>query len=625
MKSQRTRHFFKIGAVIILALLATFISTRRAVAHAYLVRSEPAENAVLDIAPASMHLWFSETISPKFSSAQLLNAAGQIIAVETETSPSDPFRLIMQFPELADGVYSVRWTVLSETDGHFTQGLVVFGVGQGADLGTATAVALDTAVPWPEVILRWLNFTLTACMVGALAAASLVLNPGAHPQAVAAVQFVAQHRMMRLAWWCNLAALAVGLAWAVWQAVSLAGNLSGGPPILATLWQWLSQTRLGLLWWARLVVLLLLAAATWVISRTVNKLLVRLAPLIFLLLAALLLTQSLTSHAAALTANTALAIIVDTLHLLAVSVWVGGLLALVIGLLPLVRNRADFTTLVQAGWGPFGRMAAVSVGLTLATGLYSTGREVASADAMITTLYGQSLLVKIGLMLLVGLFGLTNSMLLHPRLAAPLARIFRKPAGWTLFSLRQLPRLVVIEAGLGIGVFLLAGLVTAVPTARAGGAPNENMPSTLSRTVDDVVISLTVSPNRPGQNIFTVRAASTRRPPPAEVLRVILRFIYLNQELGIKSVDAEEIEPGLYLIGGGELNLAGTWQIDTVVRRAGLEDSVAQFEWIVPQARPERPAIISNRPWEAALALAGAVWLLLVIGVTAVAWTIQSK
>jgi hypothetical protein len=93
----------------------------------------------------------------------------------------------------------------------------------------------------------------------------------------------------------------------------------------------------------------------------------------------------------------------------------------------------------------------------------------------------------------------------------------------------------------------------------------------------------------------------------------------------MKSLDAEEIEPGLYLIGGSAINLAGAWQIDTVVRRAGMEDSVARFEWTVPPAGSDEPAVISNRPWEPALTLAAAILLLLVIGVTAVTWYLQPK
>ncbi len=289
-------------------------------------------------------------------------------------------------------------------------------------------------------------------------------------------------------------------------------------------------------------------------------------------------------------------------------------------MLPLARqNKADFTTLLKAGWGPFGQLAVLSVGVLLVTGLYGTGREVASIDALISTLYGRALLSKIGLMLVVGAFGILNSALLHPRLLSPLARALRRPKGWTPLSINRLPQLIIAEASLGLLVLLVTSVVTAAPTAQGlAFAPTEETPSTLNQFVDDMVIGLTINPNKPGQNVFTVRASTTRRPPPADILRVILRFTYLEQEAGMISVDAEEIEPGLYLIGGSQLNLAGKWRIDVVVRRMGLEDRIAAFEWMVPQGGPPRPVIVSNQPWEPILTLAAAVLLMLILLVTAV-------
>jgi copper transport protein len=342
-----------------------------------------------------------------------------------------------------------------------------------------------------------------------------------------------------------------------------------------------------------------------------------------MLLLMLLLIQSLTSHAAALTHNTALAVAADTLHLLAASFWVGGLLALVIGLLPLVRLKSDFTALVQTGWRPFSQWAALSVGVLVVTGIYSTGREVSSPNAMITTLYGQTLLFKIGLMLLVGLIGTTNAIILHPDLAAALARLLRKPAGWTPLSIHKLPRLFMAEVGLGLLVLLLAGMVTAVPTARgAAYTAAVNAQSTFNQTVDDIFITLAVNPNQAGQNIFTVRAVSTRRPPPAEIVRVILRFTYLDEDFGLTSVDMDEFEPDLYLLSGNQLYLAGNWQIDVVVRRQGIEDSVAQFKLIVSPPGTQQPAIISDQPWESLLTVVAGVLLVLLLG-TAVLWRIN--
>jgi hypothetical protein len=134
-----------------------------------------------------------------------------------------------------------------------------------------------------------------------------------------------------------------------------------------------------------------------------------------------------------------------------------------------------------------------------------------------------------------------------------------------------------------------------------------------------MLIKLSVSPNQAGQNIFTVRAASTRRPPPAEIMRVILRLTYLDQDFGLTSVDMDEFEPDLYLLTGNQLYLPGNWQIDVVVRRQGIEDSVARFNWVVLPSGIQQPAVVSDQPWETLLTLVAAVLLVAGMG-TAVLW-----
>ena len=619
---RRPKYFLQIASSLVLTLIIGLTAVRGVSAHAYLLRSDPAANSILETAPDTIKLWFSEIISQEFSSAQLINDAGESLDVAITVDPNDPTLMIVDLPELADGVYSLRWTAHSDVDGHFSHGLFIFGVGQEADLSTATAVETDTAVPIPELLLRWLNFILYAGLIGAFATTYLVLDPDSQPETIATVQRAAQKRMLRLAWWCSLAALFLGAAWLGWQAYTVA-NSSGGLSITGAAWQWLTQTRLGFYWWARQLLLLAAAGSVRALLRQETPP-AGMVPLTGILLLLLALIQSLTSHAAALTPNTAVAVAADALHLLAASFWVGGLLALAVGLLPLVRRHDDFAGLVKAGWRPFGRWAALSVSLLFITGLYGTGREVSSPNAMITTFYGQTLLFKIGLMFVVGLLGAANAMLLHPRLAAPLARLLRKPAGWTPLSLRQFPRLVVAELAVGLLVLLLAGMITAAPTARgAAYAAASDAPSTRSQTIDDMFITLAVNPNRAGQNIFTVRAVSTRRPPPAELLRVILRLTYLEEDLGLTSVTMDEFEPDLYLVSGNQLYLPGRWQIDVVARRKGIEDSVARFEWVVPQGAPEREPIISDAPWEPFLTVMAAILLGLLI--TAVFWSINRQ
>lgn len=619
----------KFWLAALLATLVAALTVPSVLAHASLLRSDPADNSILTEPPQQVRLWFDETISADFSSAQLLDINGQ--PVEGVTISVDPAEnlLILTPPELQEGLYSVRWRVLSEADGHFTQGLLVFGLGEGLNPQTVATVPTEETVPLPEVWLRWLNFTTLLTLVGSVAMAYLVLKPTGLPDSsINRVRQAAQRRVLASATIFSGLALLVGLGLFGWQLLALLNTLPEGAPIWGVGGQLLGGSRWGGFWLARQAVLLmLLGLLFWLYhnqshSRTTGSRRGRLVlSTTALLLLALVVIQASSGHAAALSKLTPLAVAVDALHLLAASLWMGGLMALLIGLLPLLsRNRVDFTALARMTLGPFSRWATLSVVLLVATGLYNTGRQIASLDALVETLYGQALLTKVGLMLVAGMFGALNSIVLHPGLMAPLARELSLPPGWIPLSPRRLPHLVALEACLGLLVIATTGVLTAAPPARGPEfeVAAEDIPTVLDQTVGDMLITFAAKPNRPGQNVFTMRAASSLRPVPAEIMRVIVRFTYLGQKMGRASADAVEIEPGLYQVGGNYLSLAGDWQVEVVVRRKGIEDSVAQFHWVVAPPGPARLVVISKRPLQPiTTATAGIIGLLLLLAVSA--------
>ncbi len=612
------RSFLVLAFVIMMGVVAP----RSVSAHAYLIRSDPVDGSVMTVSPETINLWFDEPIAPKFSSIQLFDADSQAVEIiDLHVDSDDPYHLLFSSADpLPDGVYSVLYQVLSEADGHITKGLFVFGVGEDADLQAASiADSKDALPPATEVGLRWFNFVMLAGLIGALVMVHVVIRPLPNPNIQASLEKI-RRRILQWAIWSGIGAFWGGIGLLVWQVILLLSTLPESTDFLEVSWQIMSRTRWGLLWDGRQLLLLLSTFSLVVLrKRPFAPMLPRLRAawiITALLTAALIVVQSLMGHASAVQPNTTLAIIADSLHILGASVWVGGLLSLIVGLLPLMRQRdAHFSALIKGMLRPFGVVAAISVGLLFATGLYSVGGQVASIDALITTLYGQTLLAKIGLMLGVGIFGLLNSMLLHPRVAKPMARLLRRPEGWTPFSLQQLPKLLMAEVGLGLLVFLLTSMVTASPTPRGVEYTivPEEVPDALTETVDDMVITLFAKPNRPGQNVFTIFASSTRRPAPAEVARVITRFSYQEQELGQLSADAEEVESARFLLTGNYFSVAGAWQVDVVVRRLGMEDSVASFSWIVPPPGDVQPTILSKQPLGQSMTIAAAAVLLLML------------
>lgn len=590
--------------VLLVVLLLTAVTSQPSFGHASVVRSDPADNAVLDKPPEQVTIWFTEPVAVDFSTFRVIDIQGQTVKLDgIERDEADHKIISLLLPEISAGVYSIHWNVLSEADGHDTQGVLAFGVGSGADLSAAPTTTTETAVPWTEAALRWLNFSLLAAVTGALAIRYLILGKSEKDAVVGTAVQTAQQRILIWAVRFTMGLFVTGFFLLIYQIAGLLETLPDSATFWGTGWKLISLSRWGYLWLARQAVILLLLASLRLIR--INQL--NPEPKLLGFLAAfftlgLTVIQALNSHAVAVDTQRTLAVTIDSLHLISVGLWLGGMVALIIGLLPVIRrDRSLLAPLARAGWGRFGLMAAFSVALIILTGIYNTGRQVASVDALLTTFYGQALLSKVGLMLLMGAVGLVNSMLLHGRVAAPLAKLLGRPAGWTPLSLRRLPQLVLVEMGLGIVILLFVGLVTSAANPQGPEFTpfnEESVLGTVAQPVDDLLISFSAKPNRPGQNVFLVRAASARRPPPAEVLRVITRLTYLDEDIGTITVDAQEIDEGQYHIGGSYFSLAGTWQVEVAVRRQGVEDTVAQFEWVVPPAVEPRPVIVSQQPIE---------------------------
>jgi copper transport protein len=331
-------------------------------------------------------------------------------------------------------------------------------------------------------------------------------------------------------------------------------------------------------------------------------------------------------HAAA---QDGLAVGVVWLHLLAASVWVGGLAALVVGVLYGRMPRK----LARAVWLSFGRVAAVSVGLLVASGIYAAGRQVASVDAALTSTYGHVLLAKLGLVALLGGLAVASTIVLRPSVDAPLLagrllpplqraphparRISRHFPRWTASRCRWLGRLVWGEAAVGGLVVLAASLLAANPPARgpeyerpAAPAP----PAVFTQSAADLLVTLEVKPNRPGPNVITVRAVSTRRPTPGPVEQVVVRLTPPGAQLASPDIEAGPAEASIFRLSGARLDQSGAWQADVLARRSGHPDVVTHFDWSLPPVLVERTPLLSDRPLEPLLSpLAAAIFALVAL------------
>jgi len=542
----------------------------RAGAHALLVRVAPADGSRLDSAPGQVRLWFSEEISPAFRSAQLIRPGGEVVkGVRLDTARSGSNTIALDLPERLDhGTYAVVWRAVSKADGHATDGTTVFAIGAGAPL-----IAPVNETPSPargDVALRWLHFSLLAGLIGGLAVA-LVLSRVRRELPHKLARLAAQ-RVVTLSAASGILAACVAAAALVRQALAATGaDYFSASSALAAVRETLVASRWGELWLVQETLLVALVAAVLAYRRRAPAPSLAFGGAGVLLAGGIVVTEALSSHAAALRPSTS-AVTADALHLLAASIWIGGIAAFLAVLLPLGRyGRSGSAAVASACRRPFALLAGASVATLVVTGLYSAGLQIASVDALLMTFYGRTLLAKTALLLALGAFGAANAILLR-----------RVPAG-------RLRIPIAVEAVCGLAALLAAAVLTASPPARGSefAAPRPVHAPMLTREVDDLVLSASVRPNRPGENVLTVLTASSRRPPPASISSVRVR---LQQG---QSITLNRVEAGRYL-GSIRLDNPGVARMEVVVGRGGSR-LAAPFRWSVETADPARPVRVSSR------------------------------
>jgi len=362
----------------------------------------------------------------------------------------------------------------------------------------------------------------------------------------------------------------------------------------------LTGTRWGHLWLAREAALIALAAVILGIRSRLDQPLTRRATVWPVSAAALVLVlacvEALGSHSVALGSARAAAVAAYSLHVLTALLWLGALPALVLVLVPRAAGLPP-REVVRACRGPFSTLIVISVTVLVVTGLYGAGRQVPEPGQLLSTTYGRTLLLKTALLAVVGGLGLANSALLHGRRLQRPGRLVRAPDGAAPSR-----RLIIAEASVGAVLLAAAGLLaeTAPPLTPAPAVPLAASPA-YDTTVDDLVVSVSATPNRPGVNGFTVLAASSRRPPPAPVDEVTLK---LGRPGESGTLPLHQIEPGRYF-GTGRLDSAGPITITAVVRRAGKHLTVTMPWRVSPKAVPPAVAQPEHRlaPYVNGLAL----------------------
>jgi len=257
----------------------------------------------------------------------------------------------------------------------------------------------------------------------------------------------------RLVLACWMTVIFSGLAWFGLVAASISGAATMLEVSPETLEIMLFQTQFGHIWLVRSGCCLVLGVLLFTGCRESIKAFFALA---------ILASLAGAGHAGANASSAGpLALVGDIGHLTAAALWPGGLVPLLF-VLCRERRAADKESwrIVAGVVRRFSVLSLVVVAFLATTGMLNAYFIVGSLRALFETTYGQLLLVKIALFLLMIGFGALNLLVLKPRLlqVAIAADLYTDPA-----PVRTLIKSVLCETVLAAGVLLIVGYLGVTP------------------------------------------------------------------------------------------------------------------------------------------------------------------
>ncbi|MDH2388269.1 copper resistance protein CopC [Streptomyces sp. HNM0663] len=646
-----------LAGTLLAALCAVLAGADPAAAHAALTASDPKDGAVVATAPKQVTLTFSEQIAVGENAIRVLEPSGKRADTGEIREIGENGAIVYGVglhSGLPDGTYTVAWQAVS-ADSHPVSGAFTFSIGAPSE----TTVALPEQTAGGGVvgalygIARYASYAGFILLVGG---AAFILACWPRGVRVRPLQRLVVHGWVTLTAG-TLAMLLLRSPYTTTGSLGDAFDLTGLGLVLETKTGAALVSRLLLLGAAALFVAVLFGtyargddtgtststdtstdtststststadAERSEEGRTGRKdLAFGLAVGGTVVAAGIAATWALSEHAST-GIQPGIAMPVDVLHLLAVAAWLGGLAAL---LTALYRGPAIERTAVRK----FSSVALGSVVVLAVTGLYQSWRQVGSWSALTGTAYGQLLVLKVGLVVvLLGVAWISR------RWTAQLAEVpaddtpapgkaaksdsgkpsrkkaAAKPAGGDVERAGQLARQraavataqrkkerdadpqrsglrrsVLTETGVAVVLLAVTTVLTSTEPGRteeeagagrsaaaapAGGPAELKLPFDTGGENGKGTLLLTLDPARSGANELHIWA-SAPDGKPLDAPEVKASFTLEDKQIGPLPVTPDRISAGHWSAAGVQVPMPGDWQLKVTVRTSDFDQTTVK-------------------------------------------------
>lgn len=565
-RSRRWRTTVRSVSATVIVLVVVVVTSGPALAHATLIESSPYDLEQFDDPPSRIVLRFSEPVRAGRDTFRVFDADGEAVRTGTPVQRRNDEVTARLLESEARGAFVVTWRVTS-LDAHPIQGAFTYQVGTSESPRSLGALERDllagrtasSALGVAYGIARWTLFLSLAVLVGGIVALAGLIPVARNSRGV---------RVLAAGAWLGVLLATIGSI-VVFGPYSAGGSI-GDAIKLAELDTTIGQ-RFGQVALVRLAILVMIAPLLVVLFRSP-------APgrpsnawkaVAGIGVVGLALTLALAGHASSGDLATA-AVVLDTIHVGAMGIWLGGLLVLCFVLL----SHAQRVTAIEDGSAQrFSTVAFACVAALVTTGVLQAWRQTRSFDALVTTEYGRLLIVKV-VIVIAALVVANRSRHIARRnddagVPSRWLRMARRSTGRESSSVdvdaselrsRALGRSVAVESVLLMVVLGVTALLVNAPPARTAAQETTSSPATFTLESRRLWVDVSVTPAAVGVNTIHLTALAIGGSLN-DVTEMRATLDLPDRRIGPLELTLQRLSASHYVAPNAAIPVAGDWRL----------------------------------------------------------------
>lgn len=524
--------------------------------HPFTIGTNPLQASNVPSGITQISVEYSEAVEIDFSVLKVFDGNGDQIDNKDTKYLNGKESLVVTTPPLEDGIYTVTSKVLSRVDGHLVDYAFVFAVGEVTiDPELLNIQGSTETLFYPEAGARFPGLVGQTIVLGCIISSLLIWytqRTAITSEKFAQLEKIFHNRFSTITGIGLIAVFASNILMLIMQTIRLETSAIE-----------VIQTSFGTTWIIRMGITIALLGVWFWIERKTSISKMNQLPLLILSLA-LIATTTMIGHGSA--SEQFPAIVLDYVHNLISSIWIGGLIFFGFILLPTFSksNYEKKELLVLRTIPRFSIMIIISLGILIITGPTLLWFLESNVGLLLKSTYGMLILVKITIASIMIAIGGYNQFKVQ------------KNAEQNIKSIsihKKLNRSLKVEAVLGIVLLGVVALLTngSLPAGEVQQAQAQEIIFGF-QTVEfseNAKFNLKIEPFSNGKNSITVSVTDFIDNPLNDIEELKLKISNPQRNISpiIIPITKSEKDSMIEYVGDVTFGFSGKWQIEIEAQR----------------------------------------------------------